>query len=351
LFFAICDHFEPLHGGASFGQGLERVHRWREHYPALVEPFVDSDGRPPRYTFFYPGDQYDPYLVEPLAELVEMGLAEVEVHLHHRHDTPETLKGKLRQALTDLGSHGVLSEKLGQPAWAFIHGDWALANGRRDGDKCGVNGELPLLYELGCYGDFTFPSAPDETQPHLVNCMYYPDGDPMQPRPYASGRPVRVGDAKREQVLLLQGPLAATRRSATSYPWDISIENGALDHTRGLTEDRLRVWVDQAVSVEGRPDWTFVKVHAHGAPEANAAMLLGESTRRFHEALAREFGHGEPWFFHYVTARELYNLTRAAMDGVTGDPRTFFDYEIPPPARASSRRPTPPSKDRDAATR
>jgi hypothetical protein len=124
-----------------------------------------------------------------------------------------------------------------------------------------------------------------------------------------------------------------------------------LDHTRGLTEDRLRVWVDQAVSVEGRPDWTFVKVHAHGAPEANAAMLLGESTRRFHEALAREFGHGEPWFFHYVTARELYNLTRAAMDGVTGDPRTFFDYEIPPPARASSQRPPTPSKDRDAPTR
>ena len=34
------------------------------------------------------------------------------------------------------------------------------------------------------------------------------------------------------------------------------------------------------------------------------------------------------------TARELYNVARAAMDGMGGSPAAFFDYEVPPPERA-----------------
>jgi len=30
-----------------------------------------------------------------------------------------------------------------------------------------------------------------------------------------------------------------------------------------------------------------------------------------------------------VTAREAYNLARAAADGKTGDPRQYYDYVIP----------------------
>ena len=33
---------------------------------------------------------------------------------------------------------------------------------------------------------------------------------------------------------------------------------------------------------------------------------------------------------HYVTAREMYNLVRAAAAGKTGDPRQYMDWVIPP---------------------
>ena len=38
---------------------------------------------------------------------------------------------------------------------------------------------------------------------------------------------------------------------------------------------------------------------------------------------------------HYVTAREMFNVARAAMDGKIGDPSAYFDYVVPPPPIAS----------------
>jgi hypothetical protein len=34
---------------------------------------------------------------------------------------------------------------------------------------------------------------------------------------------------------------------------------------------------------------------------------------------------------HYVTAREMYNIARAAMDGHAGNPNQYFDYVVKPP--------------------
>ncbi|HWL88449.1 MAG TPA: hypothetical protein VNO21_21750, partial [Polyangiaceae bacterium] len=60
LVFALCDHYEPLHGDVSFEQGLERVERWRRRYPELARCFSDANGRTPRHSYFFPGEQYDP---------------------------------------------------------------------------------------------------------------------------------------------------------------------------------------------------------------------------------------------------------------------------------------------------
>ena len=46
--------------------------------------------------------------------------------------------------------------------YAFIHGNWCLANARKDRRWCWVDEELPLLFDTGCYADYTFPSAPEE---------------------------------------------------------------------------------------------------------------------------------------------------------------------------------------------
>jgi hypothetical protein len=331
LLFALCDHYEPLHGkDTSFDTGLARVRAWRDRYPALAERFTDADGRHPRHSYFFPGEQYDPRFIEPIAEMVAMGLGEVEIHLHHDGDTRATLRASLEKTLEDLGSHGVLSKKDGKYAWAFIHGNWCLANARRDGRWCGVDDEMTLLWELGCYADFTFPAAPDQSQPSIVNSIYYPRGDVARRRAYEDGEPVRVGTKAQERLLLIEGPIALARRPNGR---SIRIESSALDGGDPPTAHRLETWVAQDIHVEGRPEWVFVKVHTHGAPERNAEVLLGEANVRFHEAL-RRYNDGTRWKLHYVTAREMYNVARAAMDGKAGDPRHYFDYEIPPPVRA-----------------
>jgi hypothetical protein len=331
LLFAVCDHYEPLHGNADFARGLARVEAWRTRYPALARAFRDADGRPPRHSYFFPGEQYDPRFLEPLAEMCALGLGEVEVHLHHDGDTRATLRASLEKALVDLDRHGVVPKKDGKHAWAFIHGNWCLANARRDGRWCGVDDEMELLWELGCYSDLTFPSAPDQCQPGIVNRIYYPRGDVRRRRAYEDGESVRVGTARQDRLLLIEGPLALALRPDGRA---VRIESGTLDHSDPPTAARLTTWVEQEVTVGGQPDWVFVKVHTHGAPEKNAEVMLGDENMRFHDALGRTYNDGERWKLHYVTAREMFNLARAAMDGKSGEPSAWLDYEIPPPARA-----------------
>src|SRR5205823_2741907 len=59
LLFALCDHYEPLHGDAPMSVGLERVRAWSDGYPKVAERFRDANGRRPRHSFFFPGEQYD----------------------------------------------------------------------------------------------------------------------------------------------------------------------------------------------------------------------------------------------------------------------------------------------------
>src|SRR3954451_10464417 len=55
LLFAFCDHYEPLWKTKDRAVGSARVRTWHHQYPSLVAPFRDSDGRPPRHSFFFPG--------------------------------------------------------------------------------------------------------------------------------------------------------------------------------------------------------------------------------------------------------------------------------------------------------
>jgi len=93
------------------------------------------------------------------------------------------------------------------------------------------------------------------------------------------------------------------------------LENADLQANHPPTAGRLRLWLRARVSVDGRPDWVFVKLHTHGAKEDNAAMLLGEPMRRFHESLS-EFARGQPGFrYYYVTTREMAQFVHQAEQG------------------------------------
>jgi hypothetical protein len=331
LLFALCDHYEPLWGSASDEVGRARVDAWVTGYPRLAAAFRDADGRPPRHSWFFPGEEYRPVFLDGLAALARGGLGEVEVHLHHDGDTRASLQGKLEETLRRLAGHGHLSREAGAYRWAFIHGNWCLANGRPDRRWCGVDDELPLLHELGCYADFTFPAAPDPSQSDMVDLVYWPTGDLTRRRSYDAGEPARVGVSHDDRLLLVTGPLALTRKGR----FGVRLENGALTGDDPPTPARVRSWVRQGIHVAGRPEWIFVKVHTHGALETTAKSLLGAGGRALHETLARDFNDGARWRLHYVTAREMYNVARAAMDGKGGDPAAWLDYRVAPPPVAS----------------
>ena len=122
-------------------------------------------------------------------------------------------------------------------------------------------------------------------------------------------------------------------RDIAWWSTDRRLENGALTGSDPPTAARVDTWVQQGIHIDGRPEWVFVKVHTHGAIEKTAASLLGEGSRVMHTALSRYKQRG--WKLHYVTAREMYNVARAAMDGKTGEPSAYFDYVVKPPPIAA----------------
>ena len=243
-----------------------RVARWVRDYPQQFAQFRDSDGRPPRHSFFYPIEEYEPEYLDALAELCHAGYGEVEVHLHHDHDTAEGLRTKLldfKQLLAE--RHGLLSRHriTGELAYGFIHGNWALDNSRPDGRWCGVNNELDVLRETGCYADFTLPSAPSPTQTWKINSIYYACDDPGRPKSHNTGTDVGAGPVPRRSLLLIQGPLLFDwkRRKWQLLP---RLENGCVQKTQPPDINRLDLWLKACVQVPTRPDWFFVKLHAMG---------------------------------------------------------------------------------------
>jgi hypothetical protein len=329
LLFAMCDHYEPLWGKAGHAQGMERVAAWEQGYPALADGFRDAEGKGPQHSFFFPGEEYAPAFLDALARLARRGYGEVEYHLHHDGDTAESLRACIREHLERMAGHGHFSRDAdGRVRYAFIHGNWCLANARRDGRWCGVDAELPVLWDTGCYVDMTFPAAPDESQPGIVNQVYWPAGDLSRRRSYEQGERARVGRRHDDRILMIQGPVALARRPGKLA---VRIDSAAIDHSDPPSPARIRTWVGQDIHVAGRPEWVFVKLHTHGAPERNARVLLGEGGRVLHQTLTSRYNDGERWLLHYVTAREMYNIAMAAMDGKSGDPGEYRDYARPRP--------------------
>lgn len=324
VLLCICDHFEPRAGNASLETGRQRVATWVEQYPKQFGHFKDSDGKPPRYSFFYPIEDYEKEYLDALAGLCRAGFGEVEFHLHHDNDTPEGLRTALLQAKERFLGHGLLSRhrQTGAVKYGFIHGNWALCNARPDGTCCGVDHEIPILLETGCYADFTFPSAPSATQPPIINRIYHACDRPGGPR----AQDVAVA-ASEQSLLMVQGPLLLdwSKRKWGFLP---GVENACLQTTQPPSMARLEHWLQARVQVAGRPDWFFVKLHAHGGPEYDHGALLGEPMVKFHEDLAKLARANPKFHFHYVTAREMANCIKAAEAGFKGPVAQARDWVL-----------------------
>ena len=343
VMIAVCDHFEPLHGVGK-SEALARVETWKQGFARLADEFRDADGEPPRHTFFHPIEQYDADLVGGIAGLCHASGSEREIHLHHENDTAENLSRTLEQGVERLAGHGLLSrDATGTLRYGFIHGNWALDNSHPKGRHCGVRNELRVLRETGCYADFTLPSAPDRTQTRTINRLYYARGTD-RPKSHDRGRRVRAArnphPVGEDELLIVQGPLALNwqRKKFGLFP---RIENGDLTAANPPTRDRLRLWLDCRIAVEGRPNWLFIKLHTHGAKPENTRMLLGEPMRAFHRALEEIAAADHTIRFHYVSARELVNILHAAEAGHSGEPGPFRNYRYRRSGAAAPSAPAP----------
>jgi hypothetical protein len=325
VMFIFVDHFEPA--------GSRRVmDAWCREYPALAARHLDSDGRHPQHTWFYPAEQFRLGEARVLAQMAHDGYGEVEIHLHHHDDTAATLRAKLRAAKRDFARIGALGMMNGKPAFAFVHGNWALDNSRPSSHGrryyCGVSTELRALAQEGCYADFTFPCL-NVCQPRMVNRIYYAHDDD-HPKSYDTGTPVTVGRQVSGDLMLVQGPLLIDlgKWHYGLYP---VIDHGDIQGNNPPTPRRVANWLRAGISVEGRPEWVFIKVYAHGALADARRVIFGGAADRMFTDLERKLKDGNRRRLHYVTAREAYNIIRAAEDGRAGNPTRYRDYQVKPP--------------------
>jgi hypothetical protein len=303
----IGDHYEPGWQGATPETARDRVAVWRKEWPAIAARHVDSDGRPPQYTFFYPEEEYGPELLEPLAEMTRSGIGDVEIHLHHDGESEagflERMEG-FKETLA--GRHALLRQVDGRLVFGFIHGNWALDNSRPDGRWCGLNNEITLLKQIGCYADFTLPSVPSPAQTRTVNSIYWAKDDPSRPKSHDTGVPLRPGGGRDGDLLMVQGPLAV--RFERGRP---RIDTGELAVWDPPTEARVRAWFRVAPQIG---EHMFIKLFAHGAQERHAAVLLrGGLDRLFRALIAHAAAEG--CRLHFVTAWQMYNAIEALRAG------------------------------------
>lgn len=321
IIFLVVDHFEPSRSEGL--QGVQKVREWCEEYEKVARSHRDSDGRFPQHTWFYRYDYPSSDCINILNEYVCKGFGEIEFHLHHGNDTPDSFTKKINEGVEWFNKAGAMisAEYNPQRRFGYIAGNWALDNGRRKPDYSGVNTELEILSNAGCYADFTFPAIGTSAQPRKVNSIYYAKDTPF-PKSYTTGINVKVRKNPCGDLMIIQGPLYIDWKGR--YTESAAFESFALYRPR-----RIDSWISAGVHVVGRPEWIFVKLHTHGIQSKDS--VLGDHLNSMLSDLENRFKK-PPYYLHYVTARESYNIIKAAEAGKNGNPDEYRDYIIPPPA-------------------
>lgn len=304
----IADHFEPFCKPANDVDAHNRVRAWRQKWPAITRRHGDSSGNPPSYTFFYPEEEYRPHLLDSLAEMTEEGIADVEVHLHHDGEGEQNFVDRISGFTEALfARHGLLRKYNGKIAFGFIHGNWALDNSLPSRRWCGLNNEITLLRDLGCYADFTLPSAPSPAQTRMINTIYWANDDPSRPKSHDTGVPVRAGDTSSGDLLMIPGPLALNW-SSRKFGLLPRLETGELAASNPVTRERVRIWLQYAPRIANN---LFIKLFAHGARENNSLQLLERDLDLTFQLLRDECARlGSS--LHYVTAWKMRNAIESA---------------------------------------
>ena len=319
VWLTVADHYEPRWGlatRAARGTGSPRpcgiadarVARWVDAWPVVAAACRrDAAGQPPCHTFFYPQEEYAPRHLDALAALCATGIGDVEIHIHHDADGRAAFIEKMSSFRELLHArHGLLRRRGGRLVFGFIHGNWALDNSLPDGRWCGLNDELSILRDLGCYADFTMPAGDSPCQARTVNTIYWAVDDPERPKSYDGGRPVTPGGG-RGDLLIIPGPLGI-RWAERLAP---RLEAGEIAANDPPTPYRLQRWLALAPRIGAD---VFVKLHTHGAQEKNAEMLLGGGLRRLYDGMS-ELCARRGLALYYASAWQMALAVEALQQG------------------------------------
>ena len=313
LWVTLSDHYEPLGMGVSVETALQRVAQWRDKWPRIAEDAPrDAGGQRPQYSFFYPQEEYRHDLLEGIAEMVRLGVGDVEVHLHHDHEQRDAFTQKVTEfcrRLTD--DHGLLRRQNGRTVFGFIHGNWALDNSRPDGRWCGLPGEIALLRDLGCYADFTMPSVPSATQSRIVNRIYWcTNNADNRPRSFDRGVEATVSGGRQGDLLMITGPVGL-RFNGRIVP---RVESGEIAGYDMPTPTRVSQWFDLAPTIG---DDLFVKLYTHGAADRNLGPLLNGGLGNLFRWV-REEADRRGIEVHWATAWQMYKAADALIHAGAG---------------------------------
>ena len=308
IFLLMADHFEP--------PNKEAARAWARRYVAMASRHRDSDGRPPQHTWFY-REQVSSGVLQVLATMTAAGLGEVELHHHHAFQTEAGLREAYSRTIARFQEYGFLRAVDGRTQFAFVHGNSGLDNSNGDA-SCGVNTEIRLLHDLGAFADFTFPSLYETSQPRRVNGIYAARDDP-RPKSYDRPLPLSALRDGTGDLMIFEGPLIFSPSISIRHLF-LDLDDGDVHEAQHASPARADRWVRANVHVAERPDWVFVKLFSHGvSTPGDVEAVAGRDFEEMLSYLEHAYNDGSRYVLHYVTAREAYNLARAAAEGATGD--------------------------------
>ncbi len=187
--------------------------------------------------------------------------------------------------------------------------------------------QIRALKDIGCYADMSFPDIGIRDQPVRINTICYMSS--VASDPFVDRMALRTGEVGIGDLVVIDGPLLIDWTD-WRHRFGPLVEDGRLTPMNPPDPCRAGSWIRANVHVIGQPNWIFAKLKI--AEVSNVA-----SVRKFREWLDRTLTYletmyrdNEAYRLHYVTAREMYNISKAAEAGRTGDAGAFRNYIIAP---------------------
>jgi hypothetical protein len=199
LYVCVADHFEPRWRRPSSTRSAAASPAGRRTTPRSPPPPRQLRPRPPAHALLPRWRSTAPSTSTPSFELVATRGSSTSRCTCTTTTTPPTTSARpsWTSPRSSTRSTGCLRR---DPVTGQVPGPSSTATGRSttrtpDGRFCGVDDELSVLLETGCYVDMTMPCVPSPAQGRVVNQIYYARSSPGRSRGHDRGREVRVGGA------------------------------------------------------------------------------------------------------------------------------------------------------------